>query len=82
MISRLFTCETEEEEDAAFEAFEKHIEENGDYGAKKCLALGVPIYYTTEGIPKGLTIKEYPSGKKELVVFSSGKEAFIKKYEG
>lgn len=63
---------------------DKATKRKTSYGkaARDNLAKGVPIYYTTEGIPKGLTIKEYPSGKKELVDFSSGKEAFIKKYEG
>ncbi|EFN7412438.1 hypothetical protein EHR23_17590 [Escherichia coli] len=50
--------------------------------ARDNLAKGVPIYYTTGGIPKGLIIKEYPSGKKELVDFSSGKEVYIKDYKG
>ncbi|EOW3493742.1 hypothetical protein ACOVWF_004494 [Escherichia coli] len=63
---------------------DKATKRKPSYGkaARDNLAKGVPIYYTTGGIPKGLVIKEYPSGKKELVDFSSGKEVYIKDYKG
>ncbi|PFF96602.1 DUF1778 domain-containing protein [Escherichia albertii] len=63
---------------------DKTTKRKPSYGkaARDNLAKGVPIYYTTGGIPKGLVIKEYPSGKKELVDFSSGKEVYIKDYKG
>ncbi|MHW29037.1 hypothetical protein D9J40_24785 [Escherichia coli] len=63
---------------------DKATKRKPSYGkaARDNLAKGVPIYYTTGRIPKGLIIKEYPSGKKELVDFSSGKEVYIKDYKG
>lgn len=51
---------------------------NKGRAAKDCLAKGVPIYYSSNDIPRGCVIKEYPSGKKEVVDFSTGKEIFIK----
>ncbi|EFH8543690.1 DUF1778 domain-containing protein [Escherichia coli] len=63
---------------------DKATKRKPSYGkaARDNLAKGVPIYYTTGGIPKGLIIKEYPSGKKELLDFPSGKEVYIKDYKG
>lgn len=38
--------------------------------AKEHLAAGRPIYITEDDTPQGLLIKQYPSGRRELVRFN------------
>ncbi|MCY4217499.1 MAG: hypothetical protein OXC92_11045 [Flavobacteriaceae bacterium] len=46
-----------------------------DWGAKKTLANGVPIYYLDEDYP-GKKIKEYPNGRR-FIVFTEGRTETI-----
>lgn len=41
--------------------------ETYDGGKQHRFALGLPIYYSEDDTPSGLTIKEYPDGRRELV---------------
>jgi len=41
-----------------------------DSAAREHLSAGFPIYYRESTTPSGLQIKEYPSGRRELVKFS------------
>ncbi len=47
-----------------------------DWGAKKTLANGVPIYYRDEQYP-GKKIKEYPNGKRFIVMTEGRTETII-----
>jgi len=37
--------------------------------ARETLAAGRPIYYSEPETPDGMLVKEYPDGRRELVVF-------------
>lgn len=41
--------------------------ERYDGGKQHRFALGLPIYYSEDDTPSGVTIKEYPDGRRELV---------------
>ena len=43
------------------------IKRHGGDAAREHLAAGRPIYYWEDDTPEGLSIKEYPDGKRELV---------------
>lgn len=38
-----------------------------DGAMREHFTAGLPIYYWEQGTPEGLTIKEYPDGRRELV---------------
>ena len=64
-------------DDEAGEEIWRELEKaDGDGGAaQEMLAAGFPIYYREAGTPRGLQIKEYPGGRRELVrVQRSGDE--------
>ena len=47
--------------------------------ADECFAQGASIYYIEEDTPVDLLIKEYPSGRKELIEMqATGEEIIIK----
>jgi len=41
--------------------------ENDDQ-SKLCLSMGIPIYYTENNIQENHIIKEYPNGKRQLIL--------------
>ena len=45
--------------------------------ADECLAQGASIYYIEEDTPADLLIKEYPSGRKELIEMQATCEEII-----
>ncbi|MCY4561312.1 MAG: hypothetical protein OXC03_03165 [Flavobacteriaceae bacterium] len=53
------------------------LEREADWGAKKTLANGVPIYYRDLEYP-GKKIKEYPNGKRFIVITKGKTETMIK----
>ena len=60
------------DDDKIIEALEK----DADWGAKKTLSNGVPIYYIDEDYP-GKKIKEYPNGKRFIVITEGRTETII-----
>jgi len=68
-----------EEEDPVVRAFEEAIARDNGAEARKHLASGNPIYYTDGTTPPDVLIKEYPSGRKELITFDvDGQEQLIR----
>lgn len=47
--------------------------------AEHALAMGAPIYYIEEDTPENLLIKEYPSGRKELIIMKDTGEEVVQK---
>ena len=54
------------------------LEAGDDSAARASLSAGVPIYYREKDTPIPGVIKEYPSGRRELVTFASGSEEFLR----
>ncbi|MCB8877459.1 hypothetical protein [Acidisoma silvae] len=45
--------------------------------AKEHLAAGFPIYFREGDTPKGLIVKQYPDGRREMVSFHQGVERVV-----
>ena len=55
----------------------KALEEDSDWGAKKTLSNGVPVYYRDDEFP-GEKIKEYPNGKRFIVITNGRTETIVR----
>ena len=61
-----------------WEEMEQSFNEGDETSALEHLKAGFPIYYIEPDTPKGLQIKEYPDGRKELVRLNfSGEDEVI-----
>ncbi len=49
-----------------------------DSGRREMFALGLPIYYGERDTPEGLSVKEYPDGRRELVRFDRAGDEVIR----
>jgi hypothetical protein len=70
---------TPEQEKRFFEQFEKQLDNDTGDAAKAHLAAGRSIYYEDPKYPDEL-VKEYPSGKRQIVDFDmkTGEEILIR----
>ncbi|MDQ2140066.1 hypothetical protein RBI13_19395 [Alcaligenaceae bacterium A4P071] len=59
--------------------FDASLRDDDGAVAKSHLTAGHPIYYAEHDTPEGMCVKEYPSGRKELITFDfgMGKEVLI-----
>jgi len=58
------------EEDFFAQAIEYFAATTQGEAAKELLRKGIPIYYGEQDTPENCLIKEYPSGKKELIKYN------------
>ena len=65
---RIYPEDTEALHDRLWESL-KQLDGDGT-AAEAMLAAGIPIYYVEKDTPDGLSIKEYPDGRRELVRYS------------
>jgi len=52
--------------------------ERYDGGKRHRFSLGLPIYYSDDDTPDGLTIREYPDGRRELIRRHSEGEEIVR----
>jgi len=71
--------ETDMDIDELFDAsIHDFIQNHAGKAAQETLKQGIPIYYSENDTPDDLFIKEYPSGKKELVRWSEQGDTVIR----
>jgi hypothetical protein len=64
---------------AEFEAeFIAGLESEDDFAVRERLAAGKAVYYVEDDTPPGMVIKEYPSGKRQLVKHVRGNDQVIR----
>jgi hypothetical protein len=64
-----------EEEDAFFDAFLSELQKEDDSAVRANLAAGFPVYYRHSSFPDPEhLVKEYPSGRMELITMSDQRE--------
>ena len=70
---------TAEQERRFFDAFERQLQADTGEAAKAHLAAGRPIYYEDPKYPNQV-VKEYPSGRRQIVDFdlTTGEESLIR----
>lgn len=64
--------------DAIWREMGRALRKGDDSAARALLAEGIPIYYSEDDTPAGLTIKEHPDGRRQLVRFDPSGDEVIR----
>jgi|TARA_R110000782_G_scaffold82779_8_gene162624 hypothetical protein len=64
--------------DEIWKQLSRDLRKGDDSAASALLAAGIPIYYSEDDTPAGLTIKEHPDGRRQLVRFDPAGDEVIR----
>jgi hypothetical protein len=64
----------------ASESLEKSLDnfKGDDRAAKRLLSKGIPIYLAYDDTPDGCLVKQYPNGKRDLVIFNESGDTILR----